>query len=506
LLKDISKGKDSPNYHVLKKVAQKEKISEQFIIERAKFILSHFVPSDPKEDYYKILNVSPTASTEEIRSSWLNLVKTYHPDKVGDEGLDFTKRINDAYEILGNPIKKSQYDARRIPRIPAVIISNPWTGVASRKFIYPALIAIVVFTAIFYLAKSGLVPRLSEERGQFAQKTEDKKGYKFEKTKPSTVESLSTPAMNETSIPKRDEKKAALSFSKSSSHIVQSPTRESKKIVIAEEYKKTHRLEETQNQTQIKSQDAERAEIIRQHTIMKKDLLQKQVEEFTQPKITPEDMGHKEVKVIRSQLPDSNRTITGPERAFAQKQMKSSGESAQPEVTPEDASGQTFRLSQTEQKPEFTKEIGGKTEPKSHISYPDKTSLYSFVSNYVSAYKNRDIHLFMSFFEPDARENGVEISKIIPSYTENFSSLEIIGYDVKIKGIDLNNDKAFIDGDYVLVLKNKNDQQERSSEGTISWTLSWQDNKWRIKELNYKLKDTMLKDKTELLVPFEHTE
>ncbi|HZX13152.1 MAG TPA: hypothetical protein VFF49_01980, partial [Thermodesulfobacteriota bacterium] len=42
LLKDISRGKDSPNYHALKKVARDEKISEQFIVEQAKFILSYF--------------------------------------------------------------------------------------------------------------------------------------------------------------------------------------------------------------------------------------------------------------------------------------------------------------------------------------------------------------------------------------------------------------------------------------------------------------------------------
>src|ERR1700758_4816568 len=130
LLKDISKGEDSPNYHVLKKVARDRKISEQFIIEQAKSILSLFAPDEPKEDYYKILNISRSASADEIRSSWIDLVKTYHPDKVGDQGLDITKRLNEAYEVLGNPIKRREYNARRLPALP-VVVSGLWMNTGS---------------------------------------------------------------------------------------------------------------------------------------------------------------------------------------------------------------------------------------------------------------------------------------------------------------------------------------------------------------------------------------
>jgi DnaJ-like protein len=121
LLKDISEGRDSPNYYLLKKVARNEKIDEQFIVERAKYVLSYLAPNAPKEDYYKILNVSRLASADEIRSSWLNLMKIYHPDKMGDRGLNITKRLNEAYEVLGNPIKRREYDATCLPVLPIVV-------------------------------------------------------------------------------------------------------------------------------------------------------------------------------------------------------------------------------------------------------------------------------------------------------------------------------------------------------------------------------------------------
>jgi len=172
-------------------------------------------------------------------------------------------------------------------------------------------------------------------------------------------------------------------------------------------------------------------------------------------------------------------------------------------------SNRVFERSQIGQKPKVVKEANAleiKSEVKANqkeeyepkyssnepmsVSYPDKTSLYSFVSEYVSAYKNRDMNLFISFFKPDARENGVEVSKAIPSYRENFSSLEIIGYDVDIKNVDFKDYNASINGDFVVTFKNKNDKKIESSNGTIKWALSWQESKWRVKELNYKIKDT----------------
>ena len=115
ILKDISMGSRSPNYNLLKNMAAKRRLSADFVVEQAKTILNLFVPyyqgmqTDPLE-YYKILNVSRSATDEEIRRSWIELMKTHHPDKVGAEGLDTSKRINEAYEVLSNNTKREAYD------------------------------------------------------------------------------------------------------------------------------------------------------------------------------------------------------------------------------------------------------------------------------------------------------------------------------------------------------------------------------------------------------------
>ena len=64
-------------------------------------------------DYYKILEVQPTASTEEIRRSYHRLARLHHPD-LNQHALDIhIKRLNQAYEIIGNPAKRARYDAGR---------------------------------------------------------------------------------------------------------------------------------------------------------------------------------------------------------------------------------------------------------------------------------------------------------------------------------------------------------------------------------------------------------
>ncbi len=57
---------------------------------------------------YTELDVSVTASTEEIKQRYRILAQMHHPDKGGDEEL--FKRIKLAYEILSDPIRRKQYD------------------------------------------------------------------------------------------------------------------------------------------------------------------------------------------------------------------------------------------------------------------------------------------------------------------------------------------------------------------------------------------------------------
>lgn len=60
---------------------------------------------------YETLEVSDTASSDEIKKAYRKLARKYHPDVNKDKDAeDKFKEINAAYEVLSDPQKKQQYD------------------------------------------------------------------------------------------------------------------------------------------------------------------------------------------------------------------------------------------------------------------------------------------------------------------------------------------------------------------------------------------------------------
>jgi molecular chaperone DnaJ len=68
-----------------------------------------------KKDYYEVLGVPRTASSDEVKKAFRRLAKKYHPDmaegdkKVAEERF---KEISEAYEVLADAEKRRRYDQR----------------------------------------------------------------------------------------------------------------------------------------------------------------------------------------------------------------------------------------------------------------------------------------------------------------------------------------------------------------------------------------------------------
>lgn len=63
-------------------------------------------------DYYKVLKISPQASTAEIKSAYRRLARKMHPDVNGgtEEATREFALVAKAYEILSNPQERAAYD------------------------------------------------------------------------------------------------------------------------------------------------------------------------------------------------------------------------------------------------------------------------------------------------------------------------------------------------------------------------------------------------------------
>jgi len=65
------------------------------------------------KDYYAILGVAKTAAAKDIKSAYRKLARKWHPDANPDNAKaaeEKFKEIQEAYEVLGDPEKRSKYD------------------------------------------------------------------------------------------------------------------------------------------------------------------------------------------------------------------------------------------------------------------------------------------------------------------------------------------------------------------------------------------------------------
>lgn len=69
-------------------------------------------------NYYEALDILPSATMEQIRKAYRELVEIYHPDRMQDRRVDVKERaesrlklINEAYAVLRDPEERVRYDS-----------------------------------------------------------------------------------------------------------------------------------------------------------------------------------------------------------------------------------------------------------------------------------------------------------------------------------------------------------------------------------------------------------
>jgi len=70
-------------------------------------------------DFYELLQITPSATFDEVHKAYRTLALLYHPDRNPAPGAGSTMaRINEAYAVLSDPIRRREYDRERVKAEP----------------------------------------------------------------------------------------------------------------------------------------------------------------------------------------------------------------------------------------------------------------------------------------------------------------------------------------------------------------------------------------------------
>lgn len=157
------------------------------------------------KNYYKILGVKKTASEEEIRAHWIELMRKLHPDhhRKGGAQDERVKEINEAYETLKHSSSRMKYDLKR------AYDRNKKGFFVKRRFIPIFILMVLLILGALYLKRPWIamkpktIPQnQTNQTNQTGQRNQSDPSLDQGITPPISVSKSETSVKTEKEVPK----------------------------------------------------------------------------------------------------------------------------------------------------------------------------------------------------------------------------------------------------------------------------------------------------------------
>jgi curved DNA-binding protein CbpA len=379
------------------------------------------------KDYYKILGVKETASMDEIRDRWVELVREFHPDQgkeVAPENEEKVRDINEAYQALKHSSTRVEYDLKKA-------FERRKKRLSFKKLILPAGAAVVLIIAggaILYFGRSedssisgpiissNKAPGLAEQSGSVPQDAHAEKVTPSAKSKaPPEPERVASPEQNKNLPEKRGEA------------------------------------------TRSQQGDSPKTD-------------PRQPSQPTYPQ------GRKASLIELHQVPQETAKVVAPEAP------QKTTDKAAPTV---EGNAAAVPLSVV------TRDVTPEAKPSPHVSaafIAEKDEIRQFLAQYKERYTQRDPAAFLQLFSPSAVQNHTQnMDDIRTIYRAFFEQSKDLQYDMEDTLIEIYENAAEVKARFRINQTLKSNGEKRFWKGPIRWVLVKEDAVLKIGMLDYQL-------------------
>lgn len=86
--------------------------------------------AQPSDDLYALLGVAEDVDARTLRAAYLARMRVHHPDRQPADAGRTARRLNLAYEVLRDPLRRAEYDRARRATRPSAAVRGPTSPVS----------------------------------------------------------------------------------------------------------------------------------------------------------------------------------------------------------------------------------------------------------------------------------------------------------------------------------------------------------------------------------------